>query len=165
MEQTGTIFKILEPKSGTSARTGKEWMTQSFIIDVRSGEHGQYTRKMMFSIFGEDKIREAQLFEGKQVKVSFDIECRESKTPGTWFNDLRAWKVEQVGGQQPSAYAPTQQYPPQQPQYMPQPQQQNGFYQPQAGGYPPNTGYYQPQPAYQPQQQFPPQQPGGDLPF
>ena len=155
MEQTGTVFKILPAKSGTSGKTGNQWVTQSFIIEVKTGEHGQYTRKMMFSIFGEDKIKEAQLFEGKQVSVSFDIEAKESaKNPGTWFNDVRAWKVEAVGyQQQPQQYQP-QQYRPQQPQ--------TGYFQPQGAGYPPNTGYYQPQP----QQPFPPQQGNGEqLPF
>jgi len=162
MELTGTVFKLLEAKTGTSARTGNKWVTQSFIIEIRTGEHGQYTRKVMFSIFGEKEIKDAQLFEGKQVKVSFDIECKENpKNPGQWFNDVRAWKVEPVGTQQPqqpapAAYTPPQQYPPQQPQ--------NGFFQPQGGGYPPNTGFYQPQPQYQ--QQYAPQpQNDQQLPF
>ena len=157
MEQTGKVVKIFAPRTGTSQKTGKDWVSQSFLLEVRTGEHGQYTRKMLFSIFGEDEIKNAQLYENKDVKVSFDIEAKENpKNPGMWFNDVKAWKVEPAGGQQ-TGYAP-QQYPPQQRQYPPQPQ---AGYAPQGGGYPPNTGYYQQQP-------YPPQQPpaqGEPLPF
>ncbi len=169
MEQVGTIIKILPPVSGTSQRTGNPWTAQSFVIDVSTGEHGQYKRKQVYELFGEEKIKEAQLFEGKQVKVSFDIEAREHE--GKWYNSVRVWKVEQIGGQMP----PQQNVPQYQQQggygqqYRPQQPPQGGYYPSQGGYAPQQGGYYpqQPQQQYQPQPQFPQPEPGRDpnLPF
>lgn len=163
MEITGTVFKIFDPKSGVGAKSGKTWVSQSFLIEIRTGEHGQYSHKVLLSMFGEDLIKKAQLSVGLKVKVVFELEARESsKTPGTWYNDTRVYDVVQMGvPQQPVLNMP------QQPQYQPQPQQ--GYFQPQQAGYQQNTGFYQPQPMQQgfpPQQtqQFPPQQ-GEALPF
>ena len=171
MESKGIIFKILPAVSGTSQRTGNPWMAQSFVLEVSQGDHGQYKRKQVFEIFGEDRIKAAQLSEGLAVNVSFDLEAREHE--GKWYNSARAWEVKHIVPPQQGA-APVQQQRPQQPQQYP-PQHQNvGYFQPQGGGYPPNTGYYQPQPGYPPQQPayppqggYPPQQQQGqdDLPF
>lgn len=182
MESTGTIIKILPAVSGTSARTGNPWMSQQFVIEVRTGEHGQYTKKQVYELFGEDKIKQANLVEGATVKVSFDIEAREFE--GKWYNSLRAWNVSHIAQTQGQVVQQPQQRPQQRQQY---PQQQNvgyfqptnqypqqgGYYQPQQGypqgGYPPQQ-QYAPQPQYPPQQPYPPQHGGAggaqeDLPF
>lgn len=149
MEQTGTIKKILPARSGTGGKSGKPWMAQSFILEVKTGEHGQYKKDQMYEIFGEEKIKDAQLFEGKVVKVSFDIEAHEYE--GRWYNSVRAWKVEAV---QPAGQAYQQQQ-----QYRPQPA-------PQPQGYYPQQPYPQQQPqGYYPQQYAGQPQPQGDLPF
>lgn len=155
MESQGVIFKVLPAVSGQSQRTGNPWMAQSFVLEVSQGDHGQYKRKQVFEIFGEDRIKEANLSEGLSVKVYFDLEAREHE--GKWYNSARAWKVEQAfpSQGQPTGQRPAQQYRQQpQQQYRQQPQQNVGYFQP-TGQYPPQGGYYQ----QQPQQQFPPQQP------
>ncbi|MBO7415976.1 MAG: DUF3127 domain-containing protein [Bacteroidaceae bacterium] len=104
MEITGKIIAALESRSGTSKTSGNPWMIQEFVLETINE---QYPKKMMFSIFGEDKIRQAAISVGDEVVVSFDINAREFN--GRWYNDIRAWRVSHdVNGAAPAAqpYAP-----------------------------------------------------------
>ena len=98
MELTGRIIAVLQPQSGVSARTGNNWMTQEYVIEVP----GQYPRKCMFRIFGEDRIKQFNIQQGEDLTVQFDIDAHEFN--GRWFNDIRAYNV--IRGQQPVAGAP-----------------------------------------------------------
>ena len=98
MDLTGKIIAVLPASSGVSQRTGNSWMSQDYVIEVP----GQYPRKCVFRVFGED------------LTVSFDIDAHEFN--GRWFNDVRAYSV--VRGAAPVAGAPvagTAPFPPQQP--------------------------------------------------
>ncbi|MBP6970826.1 MAG: DUF3127 domain-containing protein [Bacteroidaceae bacterium] len=88
MEITGRIIAVLEARSGTSKASGNPWKIQEFVLETI---HEQYPKKMMLSIFGEDKIRQAAINLGDEVVVSFDINAREYN--GRWYNDIRAWRV------------------------------------------------------------------------
>ncbi len=88
MDITGKIIAALESRSGTSKANGNPWKIQEFVLET-VGE--QYPKKMMFSIFGEDKIQQAAINVGDVVTVSFDINAREFN--GRWYNDIRAWRV------------------------------------------------------------------------
>ena len=57
MDLTGRIIAVLPPQSGTSARTGNPWMSQEYVIEVP----GQYPRRCVFRVFGEDRIRQFKL--------------------------------------------------------------------------------------------------------
>ena len=98
MELTGRIIAVLQPQSGVSARTGNNWMSQEYVIEVP----GQYPRKCMFRIFGEDRIKQFNIQQGEDLTVQFDIDAHEFN--GRWFNDIRAYNV--IRGQQPVAGAP-----------------------------------------------------------
>ena len=98
MELTGRIIAVLPAQSGVSARTGNNWMSQDYVIEVP----GQYPRKCLFRIFGEDRIKQFNIQMGEDVTVSFDIDAHEFN--GRWFNDIRAYNV--IRGQQPVAGAP-----------------------------------------------------------
>lgn len=103
MDLSGKIIAILEARSGVAKSSGNSWMTQEFVIETQE----QYPKKMVFSIFGEDKIKQAAINVGDIIKVYFDIDAREFN--GRWYNDIRAWKVEHEGetqGGQSSAPAP-----------------------------------------------------------
>ena len=163
MQSTGVIIHILPASSGTSQRTGNPWMAQSFVIEVSSGDHGQYKHKEVFEIFGEDRIAQAKLTEGATVQVGFDLEAREHE--GKWYLMAKVYDVRHVQPQQ-------QQYR-QQPQMQQRPPQ-NGLSPPVQHGYPQPAPYYQQQPQQQYQQQggyapqggYPPQGGGNDdLPF
>jgi hypothetical protein len=88
MEITGKIIAVLEPRGGVSARTGSAWKAQEYVLETQE----QYPRKMVFDIFGEDKIAQFAIQVGEVLTVSFDIDAREWN--GRWFNSIRAWKVE-----------------------------------------------------------------------
>ena len=104
MEFTGRIIIALEPRSGVSARTGNPWKMQDFVIEEAMG---QFPKRMVFNVFGEDNLNRFNIQEGQEVTVSFDVNAREYN--GRWFNDIRAWNVvpavqaQPVAGAQPAA--------------------------------------------------------------
>lgn len=87
MELTGKVIAVMEAKSGTSARTGNDWMTQEYVIEVP----GQFPKKCNFSVFGEDRIKQFNIQIGEEITIQFDIDAREYN--GRWFNDVRAYAV------------------------------------------------------------------------
>ena len=97
MELTGRIIAVLPAQSGVSARTGNNWMSQDYVIEVP----GQFPRKCLFRIFGEDRIKQFAIQQGEDLTVQFDIDAHEFN--GRWFNDIRAYNVirGQVQQQQP----------------------------------------------------------------
>ena len=116
MEFTGRIIKALEPRGGVSNRTGNAWKTQDFVIEETVG---QYPKRMVFNVFGEDNLSRFNIQEGQELTISFDINAREYN--GRWFNDIRAWNVVpaaqaqpagQPMGQQPAAATPAAPFPP-----------------------------------------------------
>ncbi len=113
MDLTGKIIAILPASSGTSQRTGNPWMSQDYVIEV---PNGQYPRRMVFRIFGEDRIKQFNIQAGEEVTVQFDIDAHEYQ--GRWFNDIRAYNIirGQVAQTVPAATAPgAAPFPPQQP--------------------------------------------------
>lgn len=99
MELTGKIIAVLPANSGVSQRTGNAWMSQEYVIEVP----GQYPRKCMFRLFGEDRIKQFNIQMGEELTVSFDIDAHEYN--GRWFNEIRAYNVSR--GAAPVAAAPT----------------------------------------------------------
>ena len=126
MELQGKIIEALPVKTGTSARG--EWKVQEFVLETMDD---RFSRKMVFSVFGEDRLQRFNIQVGQQVNVSFDIDAHEYQ--GRWFNSIRAFDVRPVLAdvQQPvppiaapfdqSVATPPQ--PAQQPQQPQQPQQ------------------------------------------
>ena len=104
MELTGKIIAVLPANSGVSNRTGNPWMSQEYVIEVP----GQYPRKCVFRIFGEDRIKQFNIQQGEDITVQFDIDAHEYN--GRWFNEIRAYNV--VRGQVPAASPSAAQFPP-----------------------------------------------------
>ena len=100
MDLTGKIIAVLPASSGVSQRTGNSWMSQDYVIEVP----GQYPKKCVFRVFGEDRIKQFNIQMGEDLTVSFDIDAHEFN--GRWFNDVRAFNV--VRGAAPVAAAPAQ---------------------------------------------------------
>ena len=98
MELTGKIIAVLEPRGGVSNRTGNAWKSQEFVIEVP----GQYPRKCVFTVFGEDRLNQFNIQMGEELTVSFDIDAREYN--GRWYNDVRAYNV--TRGAAPAAAVP-----------------------------------------------------------
>ena len=87
MELSGKIIAVLPAREGVS-RTGNPWKTQEYVLETME----QYPRKMMFNVFGADRIAQFNIQAGEVLTVSFDIDSREYN--GRWYNDIRAWKVD-----------------------------------------------------------------------
>ena len=119
MEITGKITYVLPERSGTSARG--EWKAQSFVVETKD----QYPRKMVFDVFGAERLQRFNIKVGDEVTVSFDIAAHEYQ--GRWFNNIRAYDVAhldaaaaQAAGQAAAAVPQTTQaapapFPPAQP--------------------------------------------------
>jgi hypothetical protein len=87
MDLTGRIIAVLPAQSGVSARTGNSWMSQDYVIEVP----GQYPRRCVFRVFGEDRIKMMNIQMNEDLTVQFDIDAHEYN--GRWFNDVRAFNV------------------------------------------------------------------------
>ena len=125
---SGQVTAILPVQQGVSQRNGQPWMSQEYVL---CHEPGQYPRSVCFKIFGEEKIRQANIQMGEQLTIHLYIDCRQGQKG--YFNSLDCWKVERPQLQQPQ-YAPQPQYqqqgkqaqapfPTQQPVQQPQGQQ------------------------------------------
>lgn len=88
MEITGRIIEVLPERSGMSARG--EWKSQSFVIET----HDQYPRKMVFDVFGAERLQRFNIKGNDEVTVSFDIEARQYQD--RWFNNIRAYDVRKL---------------------------------------------------------------------
>lgn len=122
MELQGKVIAVLPARSGVSARG--EWKSQSFVIET----HDSFPRKMVFDVFGEERLTRFNIQLGQEVNVSFDIDAHEYN--GRWFNNIRAFDVRLVDPNTVSATPAAQAAPaaPQQPAnapFPPQPEQSN----------------------------------------
>lgn len=88
MDLQGKIIAALPAKTGTSARG--EWKAQDFVVET----HDNFPKKMVFSVFGEERLERFNIQVGQEVMVSFDVDAREYN--GRWFNSIRAFDVRLV---------------------------------------------------------------------
>ena len=93
MEITGKIIAVLPANSGTSARTGNPWMSQTYVIETQ----GQYPKKLAFDVFGEERIKQFNIPQVKELTVRFYIDAHEYQ--GRDFNQIHAFNVEKSGQQ------------------------------------------------------------------
>lgn len=89
MEIQGRIIAVLPLREGTSSKGA--WQSQEYVVET----HDQYPKKLVFNVFGADKINQFAIKQGEELKVSFDIDAHEYN--GRWFNNIRAWAVQRVG--------------------------------------------------------------------
>ena len=85
MELQGKVIAVLPERSGVSARG--EWKSQSFVIET----HEQYPKKLVFDVFGAERLAQFNIQSGEEISVRFDIDAHEYN--GRWFNNVRAWNV------------------------------------------------------------------------
>jgi hypothetical protein len=103
MELQGRVIAETPERSGTSARG--EWKAKDYVIET----HEQYPKKMVFSVFGSDRLARFNVQVGQEVLVSFDIDAHEYN--GRWFNSIRAYDVRQVDPAQYGTVPPAQPAP------------------------------------------------------
>lgn len=88
MDLQGKIIVALPERSGVSARG--EWKSQSFVLET----HDAYPKKVVFDVFGADRLARFNIQVGQEVMVSFDIDAHEYQ--GRWYNSVRAFDVRLV---------------------------------------------------------------------
>ena len=119
MQIQGNIVKVFEPRSGTSS-SGKQWSSLDFVVEMP----GQYTRRVVLNIFGEDRIKTLAPKEGEvNVVVDFDIDAHEYN--GRFYNEIKAWNITRTVQQNAASVTTTLQgaAPPMNPQNPFPPQQ------------------------------------------
>lgn len=99
MELQGKVIAALDARSGVSARG--EWKAQDFVIET----HDSYPKKMVFSVFGADRLQRFNIQVGQEINVSFDIDAHEYQ--GRWYNSVRAFDVRQVDPNAVGSVQPT----------------------------------------------------------
>lgn len=100
MELTGKIIAEFNERGGVSSRTGNEWKAKSYVLEVP----GEYPRKMVFDVFGVDRLQAFNIQIGETLTVSFDIDAHEYN--GRWFNDVRAFRIDRGQAAPAPAAAP-----------------------------------------------------------
>ena len=85
---TGKIIAILPPATGESKKNpGTTWMRQEFVLETQE----MYPRKVCFQIWGEDRIKGADIRMDDLVTVEYDIESREYQ--GRWYTTINGRTV------------------------------------------------------------------------
>lgn len=82
----GKIIQAFPPRSGQSAKGS--WMAQDFLLESYDQP---YTRKCLFSVWGEDRLKQFNIKEGDDLSVDIDVDAREYQ--GRYYNSVRAWRV------------------------------------------------------------------------
>lgn len=88
MELTGKIITEFNERGGISNRTGNEWKAKSYVLEVP----GEFPRKLVFDVFGTDRLQAFNIQVGETLTVHFDIDAHEYN--GRWFNDIRAFRID-----------------------------------------------------------------------
>ena len=89
---TGRIAKVFPANSGVSQRTGNAWMSQEYLLEFFSWSGARYPDRVVFRIFGEERIKEFNLQELEEnVTVVLRLDAHESD--GRWYNEVSATNV------------------------------------------------------------------------
>ena len=88
MDVVGKIIQVLPAQEGIG-KNGNPWKVQPYVLETLD----QYSRKVHFEVFGEDRIKQNPCDVDQLVTVSFDIESREFN--GRWYTSIRAWRIQQ----------------------------------------------------------------------
>ena len=92
MEFTGRVKAILPKRSGTSARTGNEWVALPFIFEYFEHETDRYADRVLLETFDTKVIENIK--EGMEVRCGFSHNVREYD--GKTYNELRLYKIESI---------------------------------------------------------------------
>lgn len=76
---TGEITNVMPIKTGISKK-GNEWASQSYVIKDENGD------KLVFEVFGQDKIDNYNLTAGTRASVTVKVES--SEWNGKWFTKV-----------------------------------------------------------------------------
>jgi hypothetical protein len=87
MEINGKIISIAELRQGIS-QNGNSWMSQDFVIEYKWWPNQQTPSNMVFTIFGEERIKKADIQIGKEVRIRYHAEAHPFNN--RWYGENRA---------------------------------------------------------------------------
>lgn len=90
MEIQGKIIYVLEERSGVAKGSGKPYRVAQYVLETQE----QYPKKMLFEVFGDDRINQMNIQIGEVLTVAFDIDAREYND--RWYNTIRAYRVDRA---------------------------------------------------------------------
>ncbi len=85
MKIKGKIVVVIPAKSGTSEKG--DWQSQQYVLETQE----EYPKKLLFEVFGENKIKEFDIKLNEELTVSFDPKVDEKD--GRYFGKNRAFAV------------------------------------------------------------------------
>ena len=113
---TGRIAEVFPAQSGTSQRTGNQWMSQDYLFEFFQWSGQQNPNRLVVRIFGEDNIKRHNLQQYEDnVTLTLRLDASKTKEGDRWFNEVRITNVERAV-QQKAAQAQTAQQPTNSPQ-------------------------------------------------
>ena len=116
---TGRIAEVFPAQTGTSQRTGNQWMSQDYLFEFFQWSGQQNPNRLVVRIFGEDNIKRHNLQQyDDNVTLTLRLDASKTKEGDRWFNEVRITNVERTGQQKAAQPANEQQ-----PTTTPQPQQ------------------------------------------
>ena len=89
---TGRIAKVLPLQSGVSARTGNPWQSQEYILEYFTWSGSMYPDKVVFKVFGEDKIKQFALKELEENIIVF-LRFTVREHDGRFYNEVNCYNV------------------------------------------------------------------------
>lgn len=105
MEAKGKIIAKLEERSGVAKSSGKPFRVAQYVIET----HENFPKKIMFEVFGEDRINNFNIQVGEMLTVQFDVDAREYN--GKWYNSVRAFNVVRDSDATPATDKETNDFP------------------------------------------------------
>lgn len=107
---TGRIAEVFPAQSGTSQRTGNQWMSQDYLFEFFTWSGAQNPNRLVVRIFGEDNIKRHNLQQYEDnVTLTLRLDASKTKEGDRWFNEVRVTNVERIGVQQPAQAQTAQQ--------------------------------------------------------
>ena len=104
---TGRIAEVFPAQSGTSQRTGNQWMSQDYLFEFFTWSGAQNPNRLVVRIFGEDNIKRHNLQQYEDnVTLTLRLDASKTKEGDRWFNEVRVTNVERVGQQHTAQPAP-----------------------------------------------------------
>lgn len=98
MEITGRIKEVLQVRSGVSQRTGNEWKTLPFVVEYYENPTDRYPDSVVVETMDTNLM--PSIREGVNVKIGISHKVREYE--GRKYNEIRTYKIEVIGSQQPA---------------------------------------------------------------
>ena len=85
MKLKGKIIVVLPAKSGKTENG--DWQSQQYVMETQE----EHPKRMLFEVFGENKIKEFDIKQDEVLTVSFDPKVDEKD--GHYYGKNRAYAV------------------------------------------------------------------------